>query len=108
MSKNRVNKTRAWPARVLALLIAAAPLNAEAAAVYQFATNDLTITLHDDLCSLKSEITNRPRRVVWDHKGEKVEGCWGYSEQFSLILLYFADKTATALPAPLFAKLTGI
>lgn len=108
MSKNRaINRSRGLT-RLTLLALLAAPLFAQAAAVYQFATNDLTITLHDDLCSLKSEITNLPRRVVWDHKGEKVEGCWGYSEQFSLILLYFADKTATALPAPLFAKLTGI
>lgn len=107
MSKNRVNKTRAWQARVLALLIAAAPLFAHSAPQYSFSTADLTIVLHDDLCALKEEIKNLPRRAVWNQKDEVVEGCWGYSEQFGLILFYFADKTATSLPAPLFSKVSG-
>ena len=107
MSKNRVNKTRAWQARVLALLIAAAPTFIYAEPQFLFGTQDLTITLHDDVCALKSEITNLPRRAVWKHKDEVVEGCWGFSERFGLILLYFADKTSTALPSQLFNKITN-
>lgn len=118
MSKNGANKQRAMSrvAKRVAnylvwVVLLAAPLftyNAAAAPQYQFGTADLQIILHDDLCALKAEITNLPRRVVWKHKSEVVEGYWGYSQQFGLILLYFADKTATALPAPLFTKLTSI
>ena len=107
MRTNGANKTRAWLVRVLALLIAAAPTFALAEPRYQFSTQDLTITLHDDVCALKSEITNLPRRVVWKHKNETVEGCWGFSEQFGLVLLYFADKTATAIPSQIFQRVSG-
>ena len=108
MSKNRVNKTVAWLARVTALVILAAPFFAYSEPRYSFSSSDLTIVLHDDLCTLKAEIKNLPRKAVWKHKDEEVEGCWGYSEQFGLILLYFTDKTATAIPAPLFSKVTGV
>ena len=107
MSKTRANKTRAWATSVLALVILAAPLSAYSEAKYSFGTKDLLITLHDDRCDLKDLVTNLPRRAVWKHRDEVVEGCWGFSEQFGLILLYFADRTATALPAQLFNKVTG-
>ena len=103
------NRERAF-GRVLLLVILAAlsfRYNAHAEALYQFQTKELTITLYDDRCDLKDAITNLPRKVVWTLNGVETEGCWGFSEQFSLILLYFADKTATALPAPLFGKLNS-
>lgn len=106
MSKNRAQNRERTFGRVLLLVTLAAPL-AYAEPKYQFDAKDLTITLHDDSCSFKSEITNLPRRVVWNHKGEVVEGCWGFSEQFGLILLWFADKTSTALPSQLFKKVVG-
>ena len=107
MSKNRaINKQRAI-SRVALLVLLAAPTFALAEPRYQFSAQDLTITLHDDVCALKSEITNLPRRVVWKHKNETVEGCWGFSEQFGLVLLYFADKTATAIPSQIFQRVSG-
>ena len=107
MSKTRANKTVAWLACVTALGILAAPPSF-AEAMFSFSAADLTITLHDEFCQLKAEIKNLPRRAVWKQKDEEVEGCWGYSEKFGLILFYFADKTSTALPAPLFNKVTGV
>ena len=107
MSKNRAtNKQRAL-SRVALLVILAAPTFSIAEPRYQFTANELTITLHDDACTLKSEITNLPRRVVWKHKNEVVEGCWGFIEQFGLVSIYFADKTATALPSQIFQKVSG-
>ena len=98
---SRVFKYLIW------VVILAAPTFAYSEPQYSFTAADLTITLHDDLCGLKSEITNLHRRAVWKHKDEVVEGCWGFSERFGLILLYFADKTSTALPSQLFNKVTN-
>lgn len=105
MSKIGVsNRSRAL-CRLALLLMTAAPTFSHAEARFQFAVEDLTITLHDDTCAFKSEITNLPRRVMWKNNKETVEGCWGFSSQFGLILLWFSDKTSTALPAPLFKPL---
>lgn len=107
MSKIRAtNRARAM-SRILLLVLLAAPQFANSEPRYQFSAPDLTITLHDDDCKLKSEITNLPRRAVWKHKDEVVDGCWGFSEQFGLVLLYFADKTATAIPSQIFQKITS-
>jgi len=103
MSKMRAHKSRAWLACVLALV----NLAAHADPIARFDAKDLQITLHDTQCDLKSEITNLPRRAVWRQNGVDTEGCWGFSERFGLVLLYFKDKTATALPAPLFGKITA-
>ena len=107
MSKNRAKNRERTFGRVLLLVILAAPTFTYSEPRYQFTANELTITLHDDACTLKSEITNLPRRVVWKHKGEVVEGCWGFMEQFGLVTLYFADKTATAMPSQIFQKITS-
>ena len=107
MSKNRaINRSRAT-SRLALLVLLAAPTFALSEPRYQFTANELTITLHDDPCTLKSEITNLPRRVVWKHKNEVIEGCWGFMEQFGLVTLYFADKTATAMPSQIFQRLIG-
>ncbi len=106
MSEKRAHKSVAWLAHVTALVLLAAPVHAEPR--YSFSSGTLSITLTDELCTLKGEISNLPRRSVWKQDGVETEGCWGYSEQFGLILLYFKDKTATALPAPLFSKVNGV
>ena len=72
-----------------------------------FSASNVTITLHDDACSLKSEITNLPKRAVWLQDGKAVEGCFGFSAQFGLVNFYFADKTSTAIPAQFFEAVTG-
>lgn len=108
MSKNGANKGERAISRVLLLVILAAPLFAYSEPQYVFKSKDLSIILYDDLCEMKDQVTNLPRKAVWRHKDEVVEGCWGFSEPFSLILLYFADKTSTAIPSPLFGKLTGV
>ena len=107
MPTNGVKSRSRAMSRIALLVLLAAPTFSLAEPRYIFTAQDLTITLHDDVCALKSEVTNLPRRVVWKHKNEIVEGCWGLIEQFGLVSLYFADKTATALPAPLFIKLTN-
>jgi hypothetical protein len=89
---------------LLALLIAF-PANAEPIARMEGA--DFSITLHKSPCKLTGEITNLKRRAVWVEKGKSVEGCWGISQQLSLVMMYFADKTATAIPAQQFAAVTG-
>ncbi len=108
MSKPRaISRSRAI-CRLALLVILAAPLFAYSEPRYHFGTTNLSITLHDELCGMKDEVTNLPRRAVWKDKGVETEGCWGFSEQFGLVLMYFKDKTATALPAALFTKVTGI
>ena len=107
MSKNRAKNRSRATSRLALLVLLAAPLFANSEPRYQFTAQDLTITLHDDDCAFKSEITNLPRRAVWKHKNEVVEGCWGFIEQFGLVAFYFADKTATAIPSQIFQKVSG-
>lgn len=124
MSKNRANKSGAWLARVPALdpkrvfrypiwvLILAAPFftyNADAKAIARFSVKDkLSVTLHDDNCAMKGEVTNLPKRAVWRLDGVDTEGCWGTSEQFGMIFFYFADKTATGIPIPFFEPVNEV
>lgn len=105
MSKNRA---RHWwkPALCgVSMLLGAAPLYAQPVAV--FSGGGVSITLHDDECRLKSEITNLPRRAVWVENGVSVEGCFGLIEQVRVFSFYFADKTATALPTQIFTRITA-
>lgn len=107
MTKNRaINWQRAsCRVAVLAIFLAALPLKAEPFA--RFAVANISITLHKDECRLKSEITNLPKRAVWLEDGKETEGCWGVLGQFGIVGLYFADKTATALPVQVFERVTG-
>jgi len=111
MSKTRaINRSRAV-CRISLLVILAAQFfghNAQAKPLAQFGTLRLSITLHDDDCTLKSDIVNLPKRAVWREGGVEIEGCWGVSEQFGTINFYFSDKTATSLPARLFGPITGV
>jgi hypothetical protein len=92
--------------RLLLLLALLAPFPAHSAPVAMMTGDDFRITLHDTKCAVP-EITNLKRRAVWFEKGKEVEGCWGVSQKFGMVLMYFADKTATALPMQVFEKVTG-
>lgn len=90
----------AWVAFVLLLVFWAG--SAHAGPLYRAAASGVTLTLYSEKCALDAT-RNLPRRAVWVEDGKPTEGCWGVSP-FGFIVLYFADRTATALPPSEFHK----
>lgn len=90
---------------VPALLLAALP--SYATPIAKFTGGNVSITLHDEACTLKAEITNLPKRAVWLEGGKEVEGCFGVIGAFGMVSLYFSDKTATAMPVQLFERVSA-
>ena len=107
MSKIRAHKTGAWLARVPALALALTALTVYAQPIARFEGSGVVLTLYDEDCALKDQITNLPKRAVWTQDGKDIEGCFGVNASIGMVNLYFADKTATALPAQMFVRVTG-
>lgn len=68
--------------------------------------DDVTVTLYDSPCKLGA-VENLKRRATWTDKTGTTEGCWGGLQPVGIVLLYFADKTVTALPAQMFERASG-
>lgn len=80
---------------------------AQAKVLYIMQSPETEITLHDADCVLKKEITNLRKHAEWKEPGKlPVAGCWGYSSQFGLVTLYFADRTAISVPARIFNQVS--
>lgn len=62
------------------------------------------VTLYDEPCSLKEQVSNLPLRATWDKGQEHFEGCWQLS-QFGSVLFYFADKSVVGIPRQFFKPL---
>lgn len=60
--------------------------------------NNIIVILHDEPCTLKSQVSNLPRRAVWTENNEAIEGCWGADSHHGLILMFFADRAVIATP----------
>lgn len=81
--------------------------NAYADPLYQAAADNAIIVLHNDKCTL-TQVKNLPHRVTWTEGGKVTEGCWIGRPDSGVVVAYFADLTAVAIPIPMFAKVTGI
>lgn len=75
---------------------------ASAQAIYRVDDGNMSIVLYMDPCKLP-EITNLKNRAVWTEKGVDTEGCWGVT-QWQQVILYFKDRTATAVPQQFFVR----
>lgn len=64
------------------------------------------VVLYDEPCKFPAVVGNLKYRATWAEKNKVFEGCWGLSV-FRVVLLYMDDKTVSAIPMPMFEKVTG-
>jgi hypothetical protein len=65
------------------------------------------ITLFDEKCGLDG-VTNLPYRATWVEKGQTFEGCWMPRPDMGVVVGFFSDKTAVAMPIRGFERVVGI
>ena len=87
-----------------ALLLAASAAVAEPLA--QVEGNGTRIVLYTEPCALL-DIINLPQRAEWTAKGKVYAGCWTLNV-FSLVVMYFDDKTALTIPVQMFAMVREV
>lgn len=75
--------------------------------IFRSAAGNVIVTLFDEKCQL-SEISNLPRRAVWNENGKDVEGCWGLSQVTGAVIFYFSDKTVFDMPRQVFGRVSGV
>ncbi len=95
----------AWAA-ILLFLVFGVMRCAQAAPILQASGEGLTIVLYDEDCAMKDKVINLPKRATWTENGKTIDGCWGMSP-LRVVILYFADLTAVALPPNIFRPLEG-
>ena len=76
---------------------------ASAEPIAQGGNSKITITLYDEPCQLKDQITNLQYRATWEEGGKKFKGCFAINEM-GIVIVYFEDKTVIATPAQAFHK----
>lgn len=101
--KDRIVIVILW---ALVLFVAAYTFRVYADPLVQAKAGGVTVTLYTEDCQLK-EITNLPKRAVWTENGKDFEGCWAVNPDLRVVIAYFSDKTATALPMQIFQRVTG-
>jgi hypothetical protein len=69
--------------------------------------NGVAITLYDDPCELKGEITNLPYKATWTENGKTFEGCWAGRDDVKQVMAYFTDKTVALIPYSVFKRAIG-
>lgn len=97
---------------VLALVFGAAVgmiyvSRAAAQPLYEAKSESVRIVLYDEPCAL-AEITNLKLRAVWTEGGKDFEGCWAANADLGVLVTYFSDKTAAAIPISAFRRVVGI
>ena len=65
------------------------------------------ITLYDEKCALPN-VSNLPYRAVWNEKGQTFEGCWMPRPDMGVVVGFFSDLTAVAMPIRGFERVTGV
>jgi hypothetical protein len=74
---------------------------------FQVSNKDITITLFDDPCELKDQISNLPFKAEWKEGAKTYRGCWGPRPDVEAVLFYFDDKTMGAIPFGAIHKVVG-
>lgn len=83
-----------WPAAVLATPIFSAD------------ADGARIVLTDEPCALDA-VTNLKYRATWTEKGKTFEGCWAPRTDMGVVIAYWSDKTAVAMPIQAFTRVSG-
>jgi hypothetical protein len=92
---------------LLGIALAGATRFAHAEPRFQVANKDITITLYDDPCELKDQISNLPFKAEWKEGAKTYRGCWGPRPDVEAVLFYFDDKTMGAIPFGAIHKVVG-
>lgn len=92
--------------KLLAGLLLFVSFSLGAEPLYVAKADNVIIILYKEECK-EDGVTNLKRRATWEENGKVTEGCWGAVSQFGIVLMWFADKTVTLLPAPFFEKVSG-
>lgn len=69
--------------------------------------NGAVITLYDDPCELKEQITNLPYKATWSEAGKQFDGCWAPVQQLGIVQMWFTDKTAFPVPVRVLKPVQG-
>ena len=94
-------------ARYFVLLLVLFCLPAQAVPIFAADEGGVRIVLTDEPCQLKT-VSNLPLRATWEEKGKVYEGCWAPRPDMGVVVGYFSDLTAVALPIPMFKKVQGV
>lgn len=90
---------------LLFMVLALAVFSLHADPTHTANAGNAKVTVWSDKCSIP-EIVNLPLRATWEENGKTVEGCFGMSP-FGLLVFYFADRTAFAMPPDYFRRVVG-
>lgn len=112
-AKDERMKLRAWvhgaigAGCALALFIAA--FNAYADPIARASAGGISITIYNEPCKLKEQVSNLPHRATWLENGQTFEGCVGPNPELGVAIFYFKeDKSVAAVPLQMFAPVTGV
>lgn len=95
-----------WAALALALIaLPIACQTVQAKPVFQSSLSGgrISVVLHDEPCTVAGSPKNLRWRGTWVEDGKVYEGCWGFFPN-DIVVMYFDDGTATAIPAQLFRQ----
>ena len=69
----------------------------------------IQITVYNEPCKLKDQVSNLPHRATWLENGRTFEGCVGPNIELGVAIFYFKeDKSVAAVPLQMFAPVTGV
>ena len=69
--------------------------------------NGAAITLYNEPCELKDQITNLPFKASWVEGDKTYRGCWGPYQPLNLVIFYFDDKTVGPIPFQALRRVVG-
>lgn len=99
--------TRVVPLLAVLVFTVAWATKAYADPRFAVSTDKFRVTLYDEPCALKDQITNLPYKAVWEEAGKVYQGCWGPRPEVESIVVYFTDKTVGIIPFGALKPVTG-
>jgi hypothetical protein len=94
-----------WFLATVLFIVLGLSLQAQAKPTHIAQEGAVTITIHDDKCSLSS-VTTLPLRVTWKENGKSFEGCVG-QHPAGILILYFTDGSIVLISPQMFSRVTG-
>jgi hypothetical protein len=79
---------------------------ASAAPTFGVQDGKITITLFDEPCELKDQVSNLPMKATWVEDGKTYKGCWAARPDVEAIIAFFDDKTIALIPFGALKRLT--
>lgn len=71
------------------------------------AENNAVITLFNEPCDIKDQVTNLPMRATWVEGEKTFKGCWGPHPDLGAAVFYFDDKTVGIIPFQALRRVVG-